>query len=117
MEAMRAAAPRAARRLGSSMMSFRSFAQLASSNASGTRVVLPAPGGASSTRFGVTLSDAQISGISGSIGRSVVRDLAMAPQHIAGQDPAGKLPSVRFVGREMFAQGTDAGAANECFRT
>ncbi len=56
------------------------LAQPASSSASGTRVVLPAPGGASSTRFGAAASAPRISGINGSIGRSVVRRALMARQ-------------------------------------
>ncbi len=46
---MRSALARAAIRRGSSMMIFLSLSQGASSSASGTRVVLPAPGGATST--------------------------------------------------------------------
>ena len=46
---MRSALARAAIRRGSSMMIFLPFSQGASSSASGTRVVLPAPGGATST--------------------------------------------------------------------
>ena len=46
---MRAAAARAASRRGSSTRIFLSFAQGSSSSTSGTRVVLPAPGGATST--------------------------------------------------------------------
>ncbi len=46
---MNDAAARAASRRGSSMMIRPSPRQVASSSASGTRVVLPAPGGATST--------------------------------------------------------------------
>ena len=46
---MRSALARAAIRRGSSMMIFLPFSHGASSSASGTRVVLPAPGGATST--------------------------------------------------------------------
>ena len=46
---MRSALARAAIRRGSSMMIFLAPSQGASSSASGTRVVLPAPGGATST--------------------------------------------------------------------
>ena len=46
---MRAAAARAARRRGSSRMRRLPFAHGSSSSASGARVVLPAPGGATST--------------------------------------------------------------------
>ena len=49
VEAMRAAAARAASRRGSSTRIFLSFAHGSSSSTSGTRVVLPAPGGATST--------------------------------------------------------------------
>ena len=48
---MRCAAARAARRRGSSITMRRSAHQGASASASGTRVVLPAPGGATSTTF------------------------------------------------------------------
>jgi hypothetical protein len=47
--AMRSAAARAAMRRGSSTRIFRPGSQLSSINASGTRVVLPAPGGATRT--------------------------------------------------------------------
>ena len=46
---MRAAAARAASRRGSSTMIFFPFAQASPASTSGTRVVLPAPGGATST--------------------------------------------------------------------
>ena len=49
VEAMRLAAARAASRRGSSTRIFLSFAHGSSSSTSGTRVVLPAPGGATST--------------------------------------------------------------------
>ncbi len=49
VDAMRAAAARAASRRGSSTRIFLSFAHGSSSSTSGTRVVLPAPGGATST--------------------------------------------------------------------
>ena len=49
VDAMRLAAARAASRRGSSTRIFLSFAQGSSSSTSGTRVVLPAPGGATST--------------------------------------------------------------------
>src|SRR5205823_15078441 len=48
--AMRRAAARVARRRGSSMTIRRPASHASSSSASGTRVVLPAPGGACSTR-------------------------------------------------------------------
>ena len=47
--AMRSAAARAAMRRGSSTRIFRPWSQLSSIKASGTRVVLPAPGGATRT--------------------------------------------------------------------
>jgi len=47
--AMRSAAARAAMRRGSSTRIFRSWSQRSSIKASGTRVVLPAPGGATRT--------------------------------------------------------------------
>ena len=66
--AMRAAAARAARRRGSSKMIFLSPRQGASSSASGTRVVLPAPGGATSTRLLRARSEAPTSPRISSIG-------------------------------------------------
>src|SRR5262249_47189309 len=67
--ATRRAPSRAASRRGSSTTISPSTP--ASSSARGTRVVLPAPGGASSTRLGTRSSDATISGRSGSIGSGV----------------------------------------------
>ena len=68
--AMRLAAARAARRRGSSKMSLRPFAQSASSIASGARVVLPAPGGATTTRLHDASSAARIAGSTSSIGNA-----------------------------------------------
>ena len=65
---MRLAAARAARRRGSSKMSLPPFAQSASSSASGARVVLPAPGGATTTRLHDAASAARIAGSTSSIG-------------------------------------------------
>ncbi|VFU09525.1 conserved protein of unknown function [Methylocella tundrae] len=52
VEAMRSAAARAAMRRGSSMMIFWARSQGSLRRTSGTRVVLPAPGGATRTAFG-----------------------------------------------------------------
>src|SRR5687768_208342 len=94
---MRAAAPRAASRRGSSTMILPPLAHAASSKASGTRVVLPAPGGASSTRFGAAASAPSISGINGSIGRSVTMRALMARQ-VRGSlhDPPRESPSPKL---------------------
>ena len=71
--AMRAAAARAARRRGSSRIRRLPSAQGSSSSASGARVVLPAPGGATSTAFECVASAERSSGSASSIGRSVSR--------------------------------------------
>ena len=68
-EAMRSAAARAARRRGSSTMIRRSSRQTASRRARGTRVVLPAPGGATRTAFGRASSAPIRSPRTASIGR------------------------------------------------
>src|SRR5947199_1251505 len=73
---MRSALARAAIRRGSSTMIFLALAQGSSSSASGTRVVLPAPGGATSTAALLPASVRARSGMTVSIGRGVpkVRD-------------------------------------------
>ena len=68
---MRSALARAAIRRGSSMMIFLPFSQGASSSASGTRVVLPAPGGATSTAALLAVSVRPSSSSTASIGRGV----------------------------------------------
>ena len=65
---MNPAAARAATRRGSSITIFRPPSQSSPSSATGTRVVLPAPGGASTSNRGCTASDARIPGMSSSIG-------------------------------------------------
>ncbi len=67
---MNRAAARAARRRGSSTRSFFSPRQSAFSSASGTRVVLPAPGGACSTAVDRSASVASSRGSRASIGSS-----------------------------------------------
>ena len=71
VEAMREAAARAASRRGSSTRIFLSFAQGSSSSTSGTRVVLPAPGGATSTAQLFAASAAVSRGSASSIGSGV----------------------------------------------
>ena len=67
--AMRSAAARAASLRGSSTMIFLSFAQGSSSSTSGTRVVLPAPGGATSTAASRARNAAVNAGSASSMGR------------------------------------------------
>src|SRR5688500_1535998 len=67
--AMNAAAARAASRRGSSMMIRPSLSHGACSSAGGTRVVLPAPGGATRTRFGAAASAASTSASTSSTGK------------------------------------------------
>ncbi len=67
---MNDAAARAAIRRGSSMTIRPPASHGACSNANGTWVVLPAPGGASSTRRGRSASEATISGSSGEMGKT-----------------------------------------------
>src|SRR5262245_13297573 len=69
--AMRAAAARAASLRGSSTRIFLSFAHASSSRTSGTRVVLPAPGGATSTAALRSASAVVSAGSATSIGRVV----------------------------------------------
>ena len=68
---MREAAARAASRRGSSTRTFLSFAHGSSSSTSGTRVVLPAPGGATSTAQLFAASAAVSRGSASSIGSGV----------------------------------------------
>ena len=76
--AMRDAAARAARRRGSSRMRRPPLAQGSSRSASGARVVLPAPGGATRTAFGRVASAARSAGSASSIGRGgTERDIAL----------------------------------------
>ena len=71
VDAMRAAAARAASRRGSNTRIFLSFAHGSSSSTRGTRVVLPAPGGATSTAASLPESAAVRAGSAASIGRDV----------------------------------------------
>jgi hypothetical protein len=66
--AMRSAAARAAIRRGSSTKIFRSRSQVSFINASGTRVVFPAPGGATSTAAAQVAKAARSSSRTPSIG-------------------------------------------------
>src|ERR1700757_308543 len=76
---MRSALARAAIRRGSSTMIFLPLAQGSSSSASGTRVVLPAPGGATSTADVLTASVRESSSRTASIGRGVSKLRGMSP--------------------------------------
>jgi hypothetical protein len=67
--AIRSAAPRAAIRRGSSTRIFFCPSQGASSSANGSRVVLPAPGGATSTAIVPAANTAATSGSTASIGK------------------------------------------------
>ena len=69
--AMRSAAARAAMRRGSSTRILRAPSQPSSIKASGTRVVLPAPGGATSTAEGCAASAVRRSSRTASIGSGV----------------------------------------------
>ena len=71
VDAMRAAAARAASRRGSKIRILRPSSHGSSSSASGTRVVLPAPGGATSTMALRARSAAAMSGSTASMGRDV----------------------------------------------
>src|SRR5438874_7375760 len=71
---MRSALARAAIRRGSSTMIFLALAQGSSSSASGTRVVLPAPGGATSTAALLPASVRARSSSTASIGRGVSKE-------------------------------------------
>lgn len=70
--AIRAAAARAASRRGSNSKTVLLASQGSFSSASGTRVVLPAPGGACSTRAEDARNALRIAGNVASIGRTVV---------------------------------------------
>ena len=71
VDAIRAAAARAASRRGSRTRIFLPLAHGSSSRTSGTRVVLPAPGGATSTAALLPASAAARSGSASSMGRDV----------------------------------------------
>src|ERR671912_1276840 len=71
VRAMRSAAARAASRRGSSTISLRCPTQGSSRSVSGTRVDLPAPGGATSTAFGRARKEAASCGKTSSIGSGV----------------------------------------------
>ena len=71
VRAMRSAAALAAMRRGSSTRILRPSSQLSSIKASGTRVVLPAPGGATRTADARVASAARNSGSAASIGSGV----------------------------------------------
>src|SRR5882757_11131006 len=72
--AIRSALARAAIRRGSSTMIFLFFSHGASDSASGTRVVLPAPGGATSTAELLPASVRASSSSTASIGRGVSKE-------------------------------------------
>ena len=94
LEAMRAAAARAASRRGSSTMILPLAANGSSSSASGTRVVLPAPGGATSTARVPAPSAAASRGRASSIGSGSAK-ARIAPRYSRGrarQAPRSLLP-------------------------
>ncbi len=75
--AMRSAAARAAMRRGSSTRILAEPSQLSSINASGTRVVLPAPGGATRTADGCAAKASRNSSRTASIGSGVANFMAV----------------------------------------
>src|SRR5690348_15783813 len=79
VRAMRSAAARAAIRRGSSTRILRPFAQACSASTSGTRVVLPAPGGATSTAASRVSSAAVSAGSTSSIGSGGSNGLINGP--------------------------------------
>jgi hypothetical protein len=95
--AMRSAAARAAIRRGSRTRIFRSFAHGSSANTSGTRVVLPAPGGATSTAALAARNASLRRGSTPSIGRGDSRSIRFVMP--------GLVPGIHdFV---AFSQGVD----------
>ena len=82
--AMRAAAARAARRRGSSTMILPAPTHGSSSRASGTRVVLPAPGGATSTALGAARRAAASASRTSSIGSGAEKARMRPRCHGAG---------------------------------
>src|SRR5262249_17437502 len=96
--AIRSALARAAIRRGSRTMIFLSLAQGSSSRASGTRVVLPAPGGATSTADVLAASVRGSSSSTASIGRGVSKLRGLAAFLMPGLvPPAGPKPLRRSV--------------------
>ena len=85
VDAMRAAAARAASRRGSSSSIFLSFAHGSSSSTSGTRVVLPAPGGATSTAELPPRNAAVRRGSASSIGKLVAKIRAAGALTLCGR--------------------------------
>src|SRR5690349_1677979 len=81
VDAMRAAAARAASRRGSRTRIFLSFAHGSSSRTSGTRVVLPAPGGATRTAALLALRAATNSCNAVSMGRGVSKFFMNSMRH------------------------------------
>ena len=91
---MRAAAARAASRRGSSRMRRLPFAHGSSRSASGARVVLPAPGGATSTAFECAASAECRAGSASSIGRGAATVMC-ASFAASGEDPVLGRPGDR----------------------
>ncbi len=91
--AMRAAAARAARRRGSMRMSRLFFAHGSSRSASGTRVVLPAPGGATSTAPECAASAERSAGSASSIGRAAREVMYASPLRGASRSAIGSVSS------------------------
>ena len=80
--AMRAAAARAASLRGSRTRIFPPPVHGSCMSASGTRVVLPAPGGATSTARVFRLNAARKSGSASSIGSGTEKSVTCAPSHL-----------------------------------
>src|SRR5262249_28797470 len=79
--AIRAAAARAASRRGSKTRIFLSAAHVSAASTSGTRVVLPAPGGATSTAVVPRARAATRSGVAASIGRGANAVISLCREH------------------------------------
>ena len=80
--AMRSAAARAAMRRGSSTRILAGPSQLSSINANGTRVVLPAPGGATRTADGRAAKASRNSSRTASIGSGVANFMAVVSSRV-----------------------------------
>jgi hypothetical protein len=88
-DAIKAAAPRAASRRGSSIRIFFPSSHGASSKAGGTQVVFPDPGGARKTTSRFAADEAAIAGIISSTGKVTLlqNSLLIARQYIPVQYP------------------------------
>src|SRR5262245_45348137 len=100
---MRAAAARAASRRGSRTNIFLPSAHGSSASTSGTRVVLPAPGGATSTAQALPFRAAVSSGSAASMGRGGLKRIgrALIPSPLEGEGGARSAPGEGSLSR-MF---------------